>query len=126
MLPPLIREYWFILPRNEDSLDQLILVWHKELDQFCTKRDYVLTEEQTKMIKKMTPSFNLGSEELINILRRADEAERQGIQKHTKEMEEAMMPAFLEAKKVELMGIFRLEQLEEEVRKTMKQVGSKS
>lgn len=117
MLPAWIQEYWFIIPRNEQYFDEMVLLWHKKLDNCCLKRNYVYTDEQSELSLKMSSFPSVSSAQITKIFEAVIKAKEQGIQNHNEEMYEALEPVIIESKRAELNEKLQMEQLQKEIDK---------
>ncbi len=117
-VPFMGREYWFILPRTESAFDQLILVWHKEVDKFCVERDYALTEAQAQVVNSMINSSFAPSMfgTIENLMEVESNATQQGIEKDSERMKELLHSAMLEVEKTELDRKWKMQEYKEKIK----------
>jgi hypothetical protein len=100
-----------VMPRTESAYDRIVFQWHEIVSEFCTPRDPVFTEEQREILDQLQDQTIGFIDPFVNLLTTAADAERNGVQKGSREMDEIIASTEVEVSRYQLESNLKTEEL---------------
>jgi hypothetical protein len=101
-----------VMPRTESAYDRIVFQWHEIVSEFCTPREPVPTEEQREILGQLQDQTIGFIDPFVNLLTNAADAERNGVQKGSHEMDEILASAETEMSRYQLESNLKTEELQ--------------